>query len=528
MEKTLEKNLKILEEKNSLLAFQLRLIELTSGKERQSSSFAPQNDTEIVYCYGLQCDFKQIKPWLRKKSAHRLVLLEDDLSAFGDFLSQVEAERMLLDPQVKVITVEALQEVIEAHLFQAHELFILPGKNEAFRKIFADLQMQAEMTMCLYRDFGVPQTQNILQNLSFSGEILLGDALKGKFQGVPAILCGAGPSLSQQIETLQTLGEHALIFGGGSALGPLSEKGVPIHFGASLDPHPPTERFARQTYFELPFFYQNQVASELFQHLQGPRICFGESGGFPLERWILEQLGLYLPSFDAGTHVGTFLTHIAAHLGCSPIIFVGMDGCRMEGKTYSEGVERPEERGGRTDPLVVKDRFGNLAETRTDFLLGRSWIESFARLHPEIEFLNATEGGLSMEGVKDIPLKEVTLAPLFDTYAHVHHILESTPKISLPSEKVAETLQMVSQSVERCAALCREFLAGMGQLAVQEVKLHEEIFFQLVLLPQWEVWRPFLQKEEVIRAMQAPEIEKKIQQTLFFLDVCERYQRIFQ
>src|SRR6185503_9490810 len=49
-----------------------------------------------------------------------------------------------------------------------------------------------------------------------------GSALSGKFQGVPAIICGAGPSLGKNIELLKTLKDKALIFAGGTAMNALN------------------------------------------------------------------------------------------------------------------------------------------------------------------------------------------------------------------------------------------------------------------------------------------------------------------
>ena len=57
-------------------------------------------------------------------------------------------------------------------------------------------------------------------------------------------------------------------------------------------------------------------------------------------------------------------------------------------------------------------------------------------------------------------------------------------------------------------------------------ELSEEVFYELLLLPCWKMWQPFLQNDEVVSKMQEIELEKRVQQTLFYRDLCEQYARI--
>jgi len=517
-----EKNLKLLEQENPLLAFQLRHTEPVAIQEK-NASIVPDEKTEVLYFYGVGSCYDDLKKWLHAKPERKLIFLEDELERFGFFLNQPETERLLVDPQVKLVALtdpieEALKEVIWTHLFRPYECLTMPGKSEAFRSHFSDLQMHAEMKMCLYRDYGVPQMKNVFTNCRKVA--LSGEKLRGKLAGRPAIICGAGPSLEKNIDILKTLGDRSVIFGGGTAMSLLRTQGVSVHFGAGLDPDPPLNRY---TEIDLPFFYQNQISSELLYKVTGTQIRMGASGGFPLENWLDPEL----PLFDAGTHVGTFLTHIATMLGCSPIIFVGMDGCCSNETVYYQGIEEEK----RKDPLITEDRYGNVVQSRLDFLLGRRWIENFASKHPETLFINATEGGLSMSGIENAPLLEVKEKWL--TRKLKPYSLEG--KSSQEASKVK--LELLLKSLKKCRLICDELLTllekDIGQpsyvnsrYALQDLELSEEVFFQLVLLPIWEVWRYFLQKEEIVKEMQAPQFEKKVQQTLFYRDICERYETI--
>ena len=95
-----------------------------------------------------------------------------------------------------------------------------PAREEKARKlkaIFSKLQMGVELTLCHYRDYGTAQMKNVFSNFLFNHSIKKAEDLFGKFHGIPAIICGAGPSLTRHIETLKNISDRALIFGGGSA-----------------------------------------------------------------------------------------------------------------------------------------------------------------------------------------------------------------------------------------------------------------------------------------------------------------------
>lgn len=523
MTESYEKNLQLLEKQNPLLALKLRLLKPTQ-EPSQKATFQPNTKTEILYVYGVGSCYDNLKKWLRGNPARRLIFIEDEQERFGYFLNQVETERVLLDPQVQLIALidsdgRSLEKVIQKHLFRPYECLIMPWKNDQFLTHFSDLYLQCEMMMCLYRDYGVPQMKNIFANLK--REAYLGETFREKFANIPAIICGAGPSLEKNCDVLKTLGDSALIFAGGTALALLEKQGVPIHFGASIDPDPPLERHETT---DLPFFYQNQVAQNLLEMAKGPLICLGGSGGFPLEQWLSPDI----LSFDGGTHVGTFLAHVATLLGCSPVIFVGMDGCRRGETLYYEGVV--EQR--RSDPLIVEDRFGEVAQSRRDFILGRRWLEKFATDHPKTLFLNATEGGLSMAGIEDLSLQEVKthyLTKKVDARALWQEASQSHTPVSF-----APQLAQLKKSVTYCSEICDNLLATIQrnitgehvEYSMLDQELSEEVFYELLLLPCWKMWQPFLQNDEVVSKMQEIELEKKVQQTLFYRDLCEQYARI--
>lgn len=498
--KSSKKHLEALERKNPALVLKLLL-------DERSDSFAalplPNEETEALYVYDvgpLEWQ-REIIEWLDKKKERKLFLI---LKKLPPSLSL----ELLEHPRAKLG--ETLKHFVWDHLYQPWDII---GGNAEDREELADLILGVELTFSLYRDFGITELSNVIKNLNLGGK--RGENLRGKFTGVPAVICGAGPSLEKSIEALRQVEGKALIFGGGSALGPLGRFQIPIHFAVSLDPNPPVERFSRQIYFETPLFYEHQVAHTLLASHHGPRLALGDSGGFSLEQWLTEELGL--STSDVGWNTATFATYIAALLGCNPIYFVGMDLCVYRESSYSVGVEGLDDR---INSIELRDRYGNPVTTRPDFLMGKKWLEEFAERHPHIEFYNASEGGLALKG---IPYRELNLQRTpFDLQAWVHKEVQEAPCLNFNPEK----LVLLDQSIKRVQEILEEFLKGLKEgkhTILQEYELEEELFYQFHLLPMWEVWRHLLQNDRVIAEMKNPNLEKQIQRLLFFKDITEKF-----
>lgn len=484
----------LLEKKNRLLAFRLR-------ESDQEGTFAPLPlpSEGTVACYISEIGSvewqEEMILWLKSNIKRRLFFLPDrveDLLLIDVKLLDMSQFHLIDSPEIGVWE----------HLFEPWEWL---GRSDKKGEMERALR-EGELTLSLYRDSGVQFLKNLMQNLPL--ESLEGTKLEGKFKGIPAVICGAGTSLKNYFQLLKEMEGQALMFGGGSALLPLCKEEISLDFIAALDPEPPTERFYRQTYYETPLFYQRQVDPTLLQTHQGPKLTFGKSGMFPIEEELLGE-GV----IDVGWTVTTFMTAIATHLGCNPIYLVGVDLCQSEKGKYVSGVEGKDDRKDLIDSI---DRFGNPVRTRPDFLAAKEWLELFAHKHSETRFINLSEG-LNLEG---IPFGSFEKGSTKDLKGIIFHALQSLPT----SEKGKINLH---ESIARTGRLLKESLHALAkgkQTLLYEVELDEEPFYAWHLLACWEVWKHLLQKEEVISTMRNPEIEKKVQQLLFFQEITERLQ----
>lgn len=463
--------------------------------------FSPKKGTEVVYVYGFGLRAHDVKRWLRKDRRHQLVVIEDQKKSLDCFGPMTDSIQLLEEPQVKLVQSDkkGLEEGIGQGLLRPSEFLTMPGKNRLFASHFFDLKMNLEHRACLYRDYGALCMENILQN--GVRPALEGHALKNSLRNIPAIICGAGPSLKKNLDVLKTVEKKAAIFVGGSALPLLMQEKVAFDFGGSIDPNAPSRPFPM---LDCPLFFQNQTTPALLNKTKGPLIRMGPSGALDVERWLTSDLTL----FDGGTHVGTFLTHVAHFLGCTPIIFVGMDGC-YSNQVYFGGKEGNPKKGN----VATLDRFGNAAFSRSDFLLGRRFLEHFAKTHPQTVFLNATEGGLEMEGIA-----QKRLIAIRDEYLNRSFDLSDLLQKKLPRAGSLHKAALKNSLIE-CQKICADLPFFSDQ------NLRKEVFYQFVLRPNWRVWRFFLQRRDLVEQMVHPRLEKRVQRLLFFRTVCEHYKR---
>lgn len=167
-------------------------------------------------------------------------------------------------------------------------------------------------------DLGARAWEHFLRNVR--PEVLPAAGLDGAFEGTPAIVVGAGPSLVEMRPALAHLRDRALILAGGAAIPLVPE----AHMGALIDPEVPVSWAQGRT---IPLFYQHRVAPEALAAWQGPTLWWPDSSGFPLEEWWCGS-----KRFPAGWTVISLLVEQARRMGCAPIYLVGVDFAYREGK----------------------------------------------------------------------------------------------------------------------------------------------------------------------------------------------------
>jgi hypothetical protein len=457
---------------------------------------------EVLYVYGLGLGyiFDQLTDWLAKPD-HHLVFIEDNINVIGAFLTTERANKILIHPQVwvyyKDYSKSKIELFIEIFAMKKPKVVALPFYFKNFKGAFDELKVKIEFIRNMqfrnaneFRALGFGFIPNYIGNLKFLPKAYLGNRLFGKFKGVPAIICGAGPSLMKNIDLLHKLGDKAIIFAGGSAMNVINAHGIIPHCAVGIDPNfEQGTRVIMQKVFEIPFFYRNRMSCDALELAGGDRVFLSGSSGYDIADYFEKDLDLPKGDLEEGCNVINFSLSIAANMGCNPIILIGVDLAYSSNQSYAEGVTnhpihytkslfRTKEQ---TEELILQlDIYGQPIYTLWKWITESLWFSAFADRHPEINLINATEGGIGFKGVKNKPLKEVAdelLGMDLDLHARMHAELQDNPvEKSMTKNQLRDMLVEFQKSLKHLAENLRPH-----DETVDENNFKEEIGFQYLL-----------------------------------------------
>ena len=461
------------------------------------------NGVDLLYVFGVGAGhyYDAVKPWLEEDPSHYLVFIEDDLTVLRRFMETEKATQVLDDRQVQLHYFKNMVEggpmfdwVVWYFIRCQPEVSALAFYDREREDLARDLRKKIlHQTVNIaavsseYLRFGASFFRNYYSNLLYIDRSHHGNGLFGKFEGVPAVICGAGPSLNKNCELLRELGDDALVLTGGSALNALSARGILPHFGGGIDPNPTQqERLMTNQAFDVPFFYRQRMHFRAFQTIHGSRLFINGAGGYQISEWFEKQLGIEGAHVDEGNNVINFLTDIAYFLGCDPIIFVGMDLAYTDMQSYASGVISD----SKVDEKAIQNKSGldNAAFLRDDIngkpvytlwkWVGESeWLADYIHRRPDRTFVNATEGGIGFEGVANMTLEEVKekyLSTPLDLKSRVHSEIQNAKFTHITTDKVLNEMKDFYDNLEHCAVLC-EGLLGEAEEMEKRIKSGEKV-----------------------------------------------------
>lgn len=474
-----------------------------------------------VYGVGLGYYYEAARDWLAQDSSRQLIFLEDDIAVIAFFLDTQSAADMLRNEQCHLYYFEQLTESEEILNTLFWSCFLtglsvsaLPyyahHKAERFSSLKYKIEYDASQkntSLDEYLSFGDAFFLNFYPNMRQMAGALLGNKLFGSFRGIPAIICGAGPSLNKQLPKLGALKERALLFAGGSSINAVTSYGLFPHFGAAIDPNPmQLDRISRNKAFDVPIFYRNRLFHKAFQAIHGPRLYVTGSGGYDVAGWFEQQLGLdNAVELSEGYNVINFCIEIAAALGCNPIILVGMDLGYTGGHTYASGVVADTALSALlpADLVLKTDIFGVPMHTEWKWIVEAQWISTFAKEHSRIKVINATEGGLGMEGVANIPFDEVISSYLVNQWDLAGLINEQLAACAMPEvtdAAVIAAMEALHASLLRCIALF-ESLLKENAVILSRIKANPENSSQPTQTGKAALYESDLEEEEGYKAV---------------------------
>ncbi|MDP6978771.1 MAG: DUF115 domain-containing protein [Myxococcota bacterium] len=258
--------------------------------------------------------------------------------------------------------------------------------------------------------------------------------LFGKFQGVPAVVVSAGPSLDKQLDTLARYRDRVLVICIGQALGALRTAGIEPDLVHVLESQDVAHQLSRVgTSDNVNLVVTNDVAPSLFEVPVRSRFV-ATPGGDKVGRWIASSLDREGWVFGGST-VAHGAVSLACALGANPIMLIGQDLAYTDGRHYAKGsayddveIEFSEDGYTEIDSRGRAERLGGL-ETYVPRRNRVVWVDGWhgeqvptspayagfidgyralgvgCALHGS-EVVNCTEGGARIEGLGHLAFEE--------------------------------------------------------------------------------------------------------------------------
>ncbi|MDE3046591.1 MAG: motility associated factor glycosyltransferase family protein, partial [Verrucomicrobiota bacterium] len=485
---------------------------------------------EVLYLFGLGdgSAYAHLREWLHADSSRRLVIFEEDLGVIAA-LFQTEAP-WLFDEQIELDVLQELDEWAERYPAKRVEAIALPSFSQArFRRLRLDLLRKTALSHALFLDrlHGYQPFENFVRNVPRIQGAFYGNALKSRFADLPAIVCGAGPSLQKAIPLLKEYDGRALVIAGGSTLAALSSAGYVPHFGVAIDPNLEEYRRFRNSFcFECPLLFSTRVFPAIFRTCSGPFGYLRSGIGGAPELWLEEELQLTDPLLgehlsDEAVSVTAICLAFAEHIGCKTILLSGVDLAYTGGQRYASGVseettlfaEIEAEKGAADRIIRRKDKQGRPVHTAVRWLMEAASLSHYAKKHPDIRWINTTSGGLPIDGFEELPLSEEFFLP--EPQDLRQRIANEIIRCPMPQPE-KDLLAELKESLERVIAHL-EILAGKkkGSSALAEYELQEELATSILFYDMPKVLAQALRRN------------KSLCRWELYLDTARKYNQMF-
>jgi hypothetical protein len=434
-------------DKYPALSFLLSLSETKLVPDQAVETDLPSVD--ILYHFGIAHGkrFLNLEEWLAENTTRRLIYLDDRLDPFAALHETAHAERLINHAQVELHHVQNWEESLDH--FAA--LYPTPGIAIEVPPHFAAQKESLQKKTWLTYNLSIDVTKadglfaNITANIKRLPHTFSTPRLKNRFRNIPAIICGAGPSLTTDLDPMRHL-----IIAGGSAIPILSKRGIEPHFTIAFDPNPEEHARLKQTdNFSTPLLFGARLNPAAID-LCNPPLGYipSNTAGFACD-YLERELGIkenLLSGLDEGAQTVTAAAiAMASHFGCDPIILSGVDLSYKDGAQYAPGILESGAQMRRTGPMgdpLIKS--GDLY-TSLVWQLEAATLAAFAKNHPGT-ILNLSTG----LDITNIPrIEKIPQSIQRDLYGAVHaalrytHTLDPAPALSKLKKSIVKTLHLL-------------------------------------------------------------------------------------
>lgn len=366
------------------------------------SWFDGQHYDYIVYGLGLGY---HIQALLDIDETVKVTVLEADAHIFDLARTYGLAGQWQDSDRVKIIIdedfthlVQISQAMMGEESFVVHYPSLLQIRHDYYRAQLEEYFISySSMQTQLHR-----LTGNFVRNRRYFNQEV--SALAEQFRGKTVYIIAAGPSLDRNMMELKRVQGRGIILATGTVFKKMLAAGIRPDYVIITDGG--TFTYSQTSGIEesgVPLLYLPTVYYKIVAEYPGNRYLICQNNFDKSEEYAREH---GYPLFETGGSVTTTALDVSIRLGCSAIVFAGLDLAYTGQRDHASGTAVVMEVKGE---LLVEDIFGNQVQTAKNLDIYRRWIEK--RIAQEdasgIDFIDATEGGARIQGTRIERLKDV-------------------------------------------------------------------------------------------------------------------------
>lgn len=413
------------------------------GEYRLNSYYHPQSAAKaFAERYGADTSYKiyavlglsdgsYIRALLERLDDTNIVLIyEPELSWLNSFLEQYDYSDILEHPRVGLVAGDVESGYIEQCIssiidYARKDLVvpcILPNYDILFPKqgeYFIELLYQrikwSMITCATYEWHSACYLDNLYCVIpdmiqSYTLDQLVSCIKEMDISHIPAIIVAAGPSLDQNIHLLKHAKGKALIIVVDMALRAVLEAGVQPDLVISVDPVV-GERMKGIAGMEKQNVVLQQYSSKsLIQKNEGKHFYDLTVSSY-IKHFYAREGKMCELNLPTGGSVSCNAFSMAIAMGFQTIVFMGQDLAFTGGKYYTKGTRETTEQMAElfkaSMPATVEGIHGELLQTENKMEGYLQWFEREIKKYPDIQVIDATEGGALIHGTVIKTFQEV-------------------------------------------------------------------------------------------------------------------------
>lgn len=388
-------------------------------------------ETEILVIFGIGCGYYLKYVRHNFKNLKKTIIIEPNLDVFKELLKNNNLNQLMSElgevafiiNQTKENAISYLNDII----LKENTSIIDIVYNISYRALYGEYaeyvlkktieSMQNNMiNIATKNKFKYLWTLNELKNLK-SNSMLMG-SLTNIVMSMPVIIVSGGPSLNKNMHILKEIKDRAIIIAVGSAIKTLDTNGITPHFRFVIEGSPNyTNYFDSIDIENIPLIHTSSTNFTLLHQYKGPKIKLVMNKE-TITQYIYKKANIPFTVIESGFSVANVALNLSCKLNVSKVIFIGQDLCYTNNKIHAIGGFKENKNFDFSNKKYIETEnvYGEKVYTDRVFLGMKKILERTIRKYPNIRFINATEGGLKIEGTTNQDFIQVVDKELTDVY----------------------------------------------------------------------------------------------------------------